>query len=200
MDDEEAEMREHEMVMLREAAVNEARAAQERADAMGIGGTPDAGPQPSQAQRMMLPGDAAMDQEELNPAEEHNLDDDIPDADEMGEEDDESEGDFEDVDDETEEHEIIAARDLDDDVPEAGEYEHTDTEIESSELEDPRAGLSSMIRPQGITRSLNNHQSPLFSGRLSSGSLGLDSSMLLSSPTASRGQQQQQHHHLRRQV
>ena len=79
----------------------------------------------------------------------HNLDDDVPDADEEG-------GwvdDDEDDDDDNLEQEALAEMnegegdyadqpDLDDDVPEAGSYQHTDTEVEDSSSVDEALGVA----------------------------------------------------------
>lgn len=90
-------------------------------------------------------------------AEERDLDDDIPDADdEMNnwiDEDgddvlpvDEGEGDYADVDGLGEEGEL-EERDLDDDVPEAGSYQHTDTDVEDDSSEHESGRRRSMIWP-----------------------------------------------------
>jgi hypothetical protein len=77
---------------------------------------------------------------------EHDLDDDIPDADEAGEWVDEALEDTSPAEDDYEVYDErdtlnmegdMDGRDLDDDIPEAGSYQHTDTEVEdeSSDLE-----------------------------------------------------------------
>jgi hypothetical protein len=89
---------------------------------------------------------------------EHDLDDDIPDADggeqEWLDDDDalpteEGEGDYADT------HGVglsdgpMGGRDLDDDIPEAGSYQHTDTDLEDSESEmdmGGRGSLGGMVR------------------------------------------------------
>lgn len=186
MDDEEAELREQELAMQREAALAEERAAAERAQRSPGGG---------------IGLDAAMDtdvpaQEDRDPEAERDLDAEVPEAEEM-----ESEGDFEP---EEEEEEGADTRevevediDLDEDIPEAGSYEHTDTELESSDVDDSR--VSAALPPVGLATSrpptqLDEHRLTTLSGTFpgTPASLGLDSSLLLSSPGAARGQRRGQ--------
>ena len=100
-----------------------------------------------------------MEGDEDSAVEEHNLDDDIPDADDAASEDwidddademptEEGDGDYAEV--SGLEGDMAGGRDLDDDVPEAGSYQHTDTDLEDETSSDDDTNHRMSI-PGGIS-------------------------------------------------